>query len=135
MLSACWGRPGQLMPKLHLFCPFHVKAIRRKKGRRNANRGGGREGWFRLKAFLFFSGAVCVVKLCQENVDEEGRCQRQALFFFLFFCTSSSIFLSVLYDSLPYLFVFSKLSLSTLDDFSQNRNQYSIEVYLQQGNQ
>lgn len=51
VLYACWGRLGQLMPKLHLFCPFHVNGIRRKKGRRNANRGGG-ERWFRLHTFV-----------------------------------------------------------------------------------
>lgn len=111
-----------------------VKAIRRKKGRRNAGKRRRRR-MVQASSFSVFSRAFCAVKLCQGNTDEGGRYQRRALFFFLFFYTSPSIFLSVLYDSLPYLFLFPKLTLSTFDDSSQNGSQYSVEVHLQQANQ
>lgn len=42
---------------------------------------------------------------------------------------------TVLYDSLPYLFLFPTRILSTSDDSSQNGSQYSVEVHLQQRNQ
>lgn len=58
-----------------------------------------------------FSRTFCAVKLCWGKVDEGRGCWRRALLFFLVFCTSPSTVLSVLYDSLPYLFLFPKLTL------------------------
>jgi len=45
------------VPKLHLFCPVDIKTIQRRKGRRNADGGGGgEERLFGLHTSLFSLG-------------------------------------------------------------------------------
>lgn len=110
VLYACWGRLGQLMPKLHSFCPFHVNGMRRKKGRRNAN--GRRRKMVEASHFCHFLRAFWAVRLCQENVYKGRRCQRNWLYFFHFSpATPLPLFCLVLWGLLLYLFLFPKHSL------------------------
>lgn len=99
MLGQAWRAHAKTAFILSLPCQIYKEKERQEECRQRRRR----KRIVQASSFSVFSRPFCAVRLCQGNADG-GRCQRQALFFFLFFCTSPSIFISVFYDSLPYLF-------------------------------